>query len=75
MIYIQKKETAFAIDKENNTVWEVRNLEQSKTISKLPASKLLLEIIGRDSKVITPDKFQEQFSEGVEFFHNETPFA
>lgn len=75
MVYIQKKETAFAIDKPNNTVWEVRNLNQCKTISKLPASKLLLELIGRDSKLITEAEFQNQFSEGVEYFHNQTPFA
>ena len=75
MIYLKKKETLFAIDKTKNTVWEVRNLNQNRNISKLPASPLLLELVGRDSQIIPAEEFINEFSEAVEFFHTETPFT
>lgn len=75
MRYIQKENTLFAIDKETNIVWEVRPDLKAPGISKLPATQFLLELITRDAKTIDAELFQAEFSQTVQFFHNETPFA
>lgn len=76
MKYIKTKNGAcYAIDETKKIVYVVLANATKKELQIRNEPWLPNAILLLDSDVITVGEFQKQFSDTVNYFHNETPFA